>query len=147
MPPLSSPTLHSRSAILVSPNTVRAVEWMARVALGAAFLSAVASRFGLWSGIPTAEAFEGFVARTAEVVAFAPHAVARPLAWAATAAETILGLLLLSGLWSRPVALSAGALLTTFGLSMLLSLGIKAPLDASVFSAAACAFLLALRPR
>ena len=118
---------------------------MARIALAAAFLSAVASRLGLWSGLPSAEAFEGFVARTAEVVALAPPPLARLLAVAATVAETSIGILLLTGLWRRPVALAAGALLTTFGLSMTLSLGPKAPLDASVFSAAACAFLLARR--
>ena len=120
-------------------------EAFARVALAAAFLSAVASRVGLWSGTPPATAFAGFEAYAGEVLAFVPGAAVRPLAWAATVAETTLGLLLLVGVWPRPVALAAAALLTGFGLAMAVSLGPKEPLDYSVFSAAACALLLATR--
>ena len=70
----------------------------ARVALGAAFLSAVASRFGLWRGEPAREAFAGFTRYTAEVNAFMPPASIPFLAWAATAAELSLGLALVVGL-------------------------------------------------
>jgi len=48
------------------------VERYARLALGAAFLSAVAGRFGLWTGAPWGDAFARFVAYTAEVNAFMP---------------------------------------------------------------------------
>src|SRR5262249_19815914 len=43
----------------------------------------------------------------------------------------------------RLVALLSGALLTTFGLAMTVALGVKAPLNFSVFSAAGGALLLA----
>ena len=135
----------------VFPNGSRAgasgAEAFARVALAAAFLSAVASRVGLWSGTPPVAAFDGFVGYAAEVLAFVPDAAVRPLAWAATVSETTLGVLLLAGVWPRPVAFAAAALLTGFGLSMAVSLGPKEPLDYSVFSAAACALLLATRPQ
>ena len=67
------------------------------------------------------------------------------LAWAATAAELGLGLALVLGLWPRLVALGSAVLLALFGLAMALSLGIKSPLDYSVFSASAAALLLAAR--
>ena len=47
----------------------------ARLALGAAFLSAVASRFGIWDGEPGLSRFPGFIQYTAEVNAFMPAAV------------------------------------------------------------------------
>lgn len=64
------------------------------------------------------------------------------LAWTATIAETILGILLLIGFQKRWVTLLSGILLLTFAFSMSFSLNVKAPFDYSVFAAAACAFLL-----
>jgi len=66
------------------------------------------------------------------------------LAWAATAAETTLGILLILGIWPRWVALGSAILLFLFGAAMAISFGIKAPLDYSVFSASAGALLLSL---
>ena len=66
------------------------------------------------------------------------------MAWMATATETALGVALLLGVFPRLVAALSGILLLTFAVTMALALGIKAPLDASVFSASAGAFLLAV---
>ena len=113
----------------------------ARIALATAFLSSVAARFGLWgrgwSG------FGDFVAYTAEVNAFLPAFTIPAIAWAATIAETVLGVALLAGWWLRGTALASGVLLGLFALAMAISLGVKEPLDYSVFSASAAAFLLA----
>ena len=49
----------------------------------------------------------------------------------------------LLGWRTRMAALLSGVLLLLFALTMTVALGIKAPLDASVFSAAGGAFLLA----
>src|SRR5262249_27040818 len=57
-------------------------------------------------------------------------------------AETLLGLLLVLGWNTRIVALLSGALLITFALTMTVALGVKAPLNFSVFSAAGGALLL-----
>lgn len=113
----------------------------ARVALGAAFLSAVCSRFGF---LGNGNTFAGFTRYTAEVNSFMPAFSIPFLAWAATAAELCLGLLLIAGLWPRWVALGSAALLALFGGAMAISFGIKSPLDYSVFSASAAALLLAL---
>ena len=117
----------------------------ARTALGAAFLSGIADRFGLYWGRNVGYGnFEGFVRYTAEVNSFMPPATIPFLAWAATAAEVFLGIALILGIWPRWVAIGSALLLVMFGIAMAISLGIKSPLDHSVFSASAGAVLLAL---
>lgn len=115
----------------------------ARIALGGAFLSAVADRFGLWGRYGGWGNFANFTAYTAQVNSFMPASVIPFLARAATAAELSLGILLIVGLWPRWVALASSVLLFLFGLSMAISFGLKSPLDYSVFSASAGALLLA----
>jgi uncharacterized membrane protein YphA (DoxX/SURF4 family) len=61
-------------------------------------------------------------------------------------AETTLGILLIVGLWPRWVSLASAILLAMFGTAIAISLGVKSPLDYSVFSASSAAVLLALRP-
>jgi len=115
----------------------------ARVALGAAFLSAVAARFGVWDHSPARDRFAAFLRYTAEVNSFMPEWSIPFCAWAATAAELTLGISLIAGVWPRAVALASAALLAIFGTAMAISFGIKSPLDYSVFSASAAALLLA----
>jgi uncharacterized membrane protein YphA (DoxX/SURF4 family) len=115
----------------------------ARVALGAAFLSAVASRFGLYG--KESSGFKNFLAYTAQVNSFMPAATIPYLAWGATVAEISLGIALILGLWLRWTALGAAVLLAIFGTAMAVSFGIKSPMDYSVFSASAAAALLAIR--
>jgi uncharacterized membrane protein YphA (DoxX/SURF4 family) len=118
-----------------------------RLALGVSFLSAVADRFGLWGvyGEPNVAwgNYARYVAYTAKLNWFLPAATIPTLAIIATAAETLFGLLLVLGWKTRITALLSGLLLTTFALTMTISLGVKAPLDFSVFSAAGGALLLA----
>lgn len=121
-----------------------------RVALAAGFLSAVADRFGLWGppggpGVAWGD-FPAFAAYSAKLTFYLPAALHLPAAWAATVAELLLGAVLLLGLVPRAAALLSGLLLTTFGLSMVVALGVKPALDYSVFPAAAAAFVLAARP-
>ena len=120
----------------------------ARVAVGTAFLSAVADRFGLWGSHGGWGNFANFTHYTAQVNSFMPASTIPYLAWIATIAETLLGVALLIGIWPRYVALASALLLAFFGIAMAISFGIKSPLDYSVFSASAAALLLALhQPR
>ena len=118
-----------------------------RLALGISFLSAVADRFGLWGAYGQPNVAWGnyarFVAYTAKLNWFLPAATIPALANISTAAETLFGLLLLLGWKTRMTALLSGVLLITFALTMTTALGVKAPLDLSVFSAAGGALLLA----
>jgi uncharacterized membrane protein YphA (DoxX/SURF4 family) len=120
-----------------------------RFALGISFLSAVADRFGLWGVYGQPDVAWGnyarFVDYTAKLNWFLPAATIPALAMTATAAETLFGLLLILGWKTRLVALLSGALLAIFALTMTVALGVKAPLNFSVFSAAGGALLLAAR--
>ena len=123
----------------------RAAVVYARVALGTAFLSAVAGRFGIWDRSIDWAHFERFIRRTAEVNAFMPAVTIPFLAWAATAAEISCGVALIVGFQLRWTALASAVLLGLFAVAMTISTGVKPPLDYSVFSASAGALLLALR--
>jgi uncharacterized membrane protein YphA (DoxX/SURF4 family) len=140
--PIQSPTNEWKSTRMAELSLV-----FLRIALGGSFLSAVADRFGLWGayGYPNVAwgSYPRFVAYTAELLWLLPPATVPPLALGATVAETLFGLLLVLGWKTRLTSLLSGVLLTTFALSMTLALGVKAPLDYSVFSAAGGALLLA----
>lgn len=115
-----------------------------RIALGAAFLSGIASRFGLWGEGVGYGSFANFVRYTGEVNSFMPASTIPTLAWAATVAELALGVALILGVGLRWAALGSALLLFLFGTAMAISFGLKEPLDYSVFSASAAALLLAL---
>lgn len=118
-----------------------------RLALGVSFLSAVADRFGLWGAVGKPHVawgtFARFVAYTGQLNWFLPKATIPTLAIVATCAETLLGILLVAGWQTRIAAFLSGVLLLLFAVTMTVALGIKAPLDFSVFSASGGAFLLA----
>ncbi|MFI5614179.1 hypothetical protein [Amycolatopsis sp. NPDC051903] len=123
---------------------------LARLALAAGFLSAVADRFGWWGPPHTASVswgdFAAYTAYTHRLAPYLPGGLVDAAAWAATAAELVLGLTLLAGFLVRWSAGAAAALLLVFALSMALFLSWEAPLSASVFAAAAAALLLGLSP-
>ena len=129
---------------------LRAMNWeragllYARIALGTAFLSAVASRFGLWDRTLDLQHFANFMQYAAEVNSFVPRAFIPYIAVTATVAETTLGILLILGLWPHWVSLASAILLAMFGTAMAISFGLKSPMDYSVFSASSAAMLLAL---
>jgi uncharacterized membrane protein YphA (DoxX/SURF4 family) len=117
-----------------------------RLALGISFLSAVGDRFGVWGAYGQPNVAWGNYARfldyTAKLNWFLPAAVIPALAMISTAAETLFGILLVFGWKTRITALLSGVLLIIFALAMTVALGVKAPLNFSVFSAAAGALLL-----
>jgi len=140
----------SAGILTAAGEKLRAMNWeragvlYARIAVGSAFLSAVAGRFGLWHGTFDPSHFSVFLEYAREVLAFMPPVTVPYLAWAATVCETSLGILLLLGLWPRWVSLASAGLLAMFGTSMAISQGLKSPMDYSVYSASSAAILLAL---
>lgn len=118
-----------------------------RMAIAAGFLSAVADRFGVWGGPGSPEVAWGdwshFVAYTAMLNWFLPVAVVPAVAAVATIAEVTLAALLLVGYRLQWTAAASGGLLLLFAAAMTVALGPKAPLDYSVWAAAAAAFLVA----
>jgi len=75
-------------------------------------------------------------------IGFLPAAIIPALSWTTTALETLLALALLIGWQIRWISLASALLLSSFALTMAVALGLKAPLDYSVFTAASAAFLL-----
>jgi uncharacterized membrane protein YphA (DoxX/SURF4 family) len=118
-----------------------------RLALGISFLAAVADRFGLWGSFGQPNVawgdFSHFVAYTRKLNWFMPSAAIPALAWTATCVEILLGVALVLGAFTRVAAFLSGWLLLLFALSMTSALGLKAPLNFSVFTGSAAAFLLA----
>ena len=140
-------TLVNSKATQLTENGAEIVRLFARFALGASFLSAVADRFGLWGPYGARNVswgdFGHFVEYTSAVISLFPSSLTVSFAWAATVAETLFGISLIAGFRIRMVSVLSGLLLLLFALGMVTGLGIKKPLDCSVFSAAAAAFLLA----
>jgi len=121
-----------------------------RLALAAAFLTAVTDRLGIWGPSGTANVAWGdmphFMAYAATLNPWFPKTMIPVLAWFVTVAETSLGAALILGFQTRRAAQLGGWLLLAFGIGMTAGTGIKSALNASVFSASAGAFLLATSP-
>src|SRR5437764_13811124 len=101
------------------PDWLRWAALCARIALGAAFLSGIADRFGLYRGRNVGYGdFAGFVRYTAKVNSFMPPSTTPFLAWAATIAELFFGITLILGIWRVWVALGSAVLLILFGPAM-----------------------------
>lgn len=125
--------------------SAKIIKLFLRLALATSFLSAVADRLGMWS--PEVSAWgnwTSFVEYTAVLNPWFPEASIPVLAVIATAAEVLFALCLLLGFKTELFARLSGFLLLLFALSMSFSIGIKAPLDYSVFTASAAAFALSL---
>lgn len=125
----------------------RAAILFGRVAIAAGFLSAVADRFGVWGRPGDPQVVWGnwsnFVAYTGVLNWFLPSNLVAAVAIVATAAEVTLAVMLLIGYRLAVTAALSGVLLVLFGAAMIAALGPKAPLDYSVFAAAAASFLIA----
>jgi uncharacterized membrane protein YphA (DoxX/SURF4 family) len=107
----------------------------------------VADRLGLWGayGQPNVEwgNFSRFLEYTHTLNWYLPAGMILPLGVIATGAEILFGLLLLVGWRTRTAATLSALLLLTFGVSMTLALGIKAPLNFAVLTGIGGALLLA----
>lgn len=117
-----------------------------RWSLGLTFLSACADRFGLWGPPGSKYAVWGdwahFVGYSATLNWFMPAWLQSPIACTATVAELSFAFALILGLYLRWVAYGSAVLLILFALAMTFSVGIKAPLNSSVFVDAGAAWLL-----
>jgi uncharacterized membrane protein YphA (DoxX/SURF4 family) len=134
--------------ILRSDGFRRLAILLTRVGLAAAYLSAVADRFGAWGRHATPNVtwgdFQHFASEVATLLPWAPKSMVPVLAWLVTALESAIGLGLLIGVRTKMMAIGSAILLIAFGMAMTFStVGIHAALASSVFSAAGASLLLA----
>ncbi|WP_210151192.1 DoxX family protein [Chryseobacterium scophthalmum] len=114
-----------------------------RLAISVTMLSAVADRFGFWGDNSAWGNWENFEKYTRQLTFFLPETLSTFSAYTATFLEILFPLMLILGFKTKIAAYGTGILLLVFALSMSIALGIKAPLDYSVWVGSAAAFLLA----
>jgi uncharacterized membrane protein YphA (DoxX/SURF4 family) len=114
-----------------------------RFAIAVTMLSAVADRFGFWRENSAWGNWENFEKYTKQLTFFLPEILSIFSAYTATFLEIIFPLMLVFGFKTKIAAYGTGFLLLIFALSMTIALGVKAPLDYSVWVGSAAAFLLA----
>jgi hypothetical protein len=129
-----------------APDLTRSVRIALRLSLAAAFLSAVADRFGLWEpfGQGSWGSMDAFANYAHQLVPFTSGWLLAAIVWAATATEATLAVLLLTGWRPKYVGAATCLVLIVFGTAMAVSLGIESPLSYSVFSAASAAAAYAI---
>ncbi|MCE3075665.1 DoxX family protein [Chryseobacterium gwangjuense] len=118
-----------------------------RIAISVTMLSAVADRFGFWGENSAWGNWANFEKYTQQFTFFLPENLGIFSAYAATFLEILFPLLLIIGFKTKIAAYGTGFLLLTFALSMTMALGVKAPLDYSVWIGSASAFLLAVQEK
>jgi uncharacterized membrane protein YphA (DoxX/SURF4 family) len=118
-----------------------------RIAISITMLSAVADRFGFWGENSAWGNWANFEKYTQQLTFFLPESLGVFSAYAATFLEILFPLLLMIGFKTKIAAYGTGFLLLIFALSMTMALGIKAPLDYSVWIGSASAFLLAVQEK
>lgn len=112
-----------------------------RLTVAASMLSSVADRFGIWAKeVCMWSDMDKFIAYTQSLIPYIPANAVPVLAWTATVLEVLLPLCLLVGLKLKWTASLSGLMILVFAIAMATSVGIKAPLNYSAFTASAAAF-------
>lgn len=114
-----------------------------RFAISVTMLSAVADRFGFWGENSAWGNWDNFEKYAKQLTFFLPDILSTFSAYSATFLEILFPLMLIFGFKTKIAAYGTGFLLLIFAFSMTIALGIKAPLDYSVWVGSAAAFLLA----
>lgn len=121
-----------------------------RFALALGYLWEVADRLGILGAHGQQHVgwgdWQHFMVYARQTMAFVSAGLVPLLAVVATVCEAVLGLLLLTGLFTRIAAIGSGILSFLFALAMAISFGIESPIGYSVFTVSAASFLLAVQP-
>lgn len=130
-------------------NSFKTPQLLLRLALGIGFISTVSDRLGLlgpMGGNIEWGNWNNFINYTATLMPFLDRPAVEIMGSLATAAEAIIGVLLIAGLKTRQAAMASCLLTLIFALAMTIFLGIKAPLNFAVFSTCSGSLLLATIP-
>jgi len=123
-----------------------------RIALGTGFLVTVSDRLGFLGSMGTTNKniewgnWDNFINYTGTLMPFLDKPVVNIMGGIATLAETVIGILLITGFKTRQAAIGSCVLTLTFALAMSIFLGIKAPINFAVFPVCTASLLLATVP-
>ena len=123
-----------------------------RIALGTGFLVTVSDRLGFLGSMGPANKniewgnWDNFINYTGTLMPFLDKPIVNIMGGIATIAETVIGILLITGFKTRQAAIGSCLLTLTFALAMSIFLGIKAPINFAVFPVCTASLLLATIP-
>lgn len=127
-------------------NSFKIPQFLLRIALGVSFLSAVADRLGLLGPFGNRNIewgnWDSFITYTATMMPFLDRPAVTVMGGIASLAEAIIGILLIIGFKTRLAAVASCILTLIFALAMTVFLGIKAPINFSVFTAISASLML-----
>ncbi len=133
-------------------NSFKIPQLLLRMSLGIGFLSTVSDRLGILGPMgPESKNiewgnWENFITYTGTLMPFLDRPLVNVMGGIATIAETVIGLLLITGFKTRIAAISSCILVLIFASAMTIFLGIKAPLNFAVFTTCSASLLLATMP-
>lgn len=127
-------------------NSFKIPQFLLRIALGVSFLSAVADRLGLLGPFGNRNIewgnWDSFITYTGTMMPFLDRPAVTVMGGIASLAEAIIGISLIIGFKTRLAAVASCILTLIFALAMTVFLGIKAPINFSVFTAISASLML-----
>lgn len=127
-------------------TTIKYAQLYLRLVLGIGFIMPVLDRLGLAGAVGQPNVAWGnwsnFVNYTGTLLPFLGKSLVNASAIIATVLEILFGICLIIGFKTRTMAIGSFALTVVFGLSMSLFLGLRAPINYSVFPVSAGSLLL-----
>lgn len=131
-------------------NSFRTPQLLLRIALGVSFISTVSDRIGLLGPFGTRNIewgnWDSFIDYTTTMMPFLDRPTVNIMGGIASLAEAIIGILLIIGFKTRTAAIASCLLTLIFALAMTVFLGIKAPINFSVFTVISASLLLSKIP-
>ena len=127
-------------------NSFKTPQFLLRLALGISFLSTVGDRLGLLGPFGNRNIewgnWDSFIDYTGTMMPFLDRPAVNIMGGIASFAEAVIGILLIIGFKTRVAAIASCLLTLIFALAMTLFLGIKAPINFSVFTVITASLLL-----
>jgi putative oxidoreductase len=127
-------------------NSFKIPQLLLRIALGVGFIVTVSDRLGLLGPFGTRNIewgnWSSFIDYTGTMMPFLGRPAVNVMGGIATFAEAVIGILLIIGFKTRLAAISSCILTLIFALAMTIFLGIKAPINFSVFTVITASLLL-----
>ncbi|KIO76131.1 hypothetical protein TH53_16715 [Pedobacter lusitanus] len=133
-------------------NSFKIPQLLLRIALGIGFLVTVSDRMGLLGPMGTENKniewgnWTNFITYTGTLMPYLDRPAVNVIGGIATLAETIIGIMLITGFKTRLAAIGSCMLTLVFALMMTIFLGIKAPINFAVFPVCTASLLLATIP-